>query len=299
VNRISWLYAFLLVGFLNGCATRDDVLILDRRTSSLEQQVWSVRDSLDGLKTTLSKRMDQAEKKMDSTLKPVHQSQANTLAQMDELKSQIQSLQGRIEAYEYNQKKDQQRLSESLVKDLKDLQTKIQRIEQSPTPSKPTPKQVSSAEGEDKAEKRKEAPQEEEKEGKEPAKEKGNTKAKSEGLYGEAEALFKKKAFEEAQKKYEDYLKIDPKGKYAEEARFGLAESLFGAKNYEEAILAYQKLIKSYPKGKYVPEALYKQALSFLNLKDNGSARLLLEKIVKNYPKTNQAKLAQKKLKTL
>ncbi|MBI5602990.1 MAG: tetratricopeptide repeat protein [Deltaproteobacteria bacterium] len=94
-------------------------------------------------------------------------------------------------------------------------------------------------------------------------------------------------------------MKTAPKGKFVEEARFGLAESLFGQKDYEEAILTYQKLIKAYPKSKFVPPALYKQALSFISLKDTGSARLLLEKIVKSYPKSSQAKLAQKKLKSL
>lgn len=303
MKKLTRFIFFLLAVFLGGCATREDVLILDNRTASLEQQLWILRDSMEGMKKTLPRRIEQAEKKIDSTLQPVHQNQANTLAQIEELKTQIQALQGRLEAFEYSQKKEQNRLSESLVKDLKELQNRVQRLEQPPLPPKPPlQKSSSSPEPDIKTDKDKvipREPKEDEKESKEPVKEKGKSKTTPEELYGEADALLKKKAFEEAQKKYEDYLKIDPKGKYVEEARFGLAESLFGAKHYEEAILGYQKLIKSSPKSKSVPEALYKQAVSFLGLKDSGSARLLLEKLVKNYPKSSQAKLAQKKLKTL
>ncbi|MBA4393848.1 MAG: hypothetical protein C0407_09880, partial [Desulfobacca sp.] len=134
INRFIFLSLAVILG---GCASREDVLILDNRTSSLEQQLWIIKDSTEGTKTTLSRRIEQAEKKMDSTLQPVHQNQANTMAQIEDLKTQIQALQGRIEAFEYSQKKEQNRLSESLVKDLKELQNRVQRLEQPPPPSKP------------------------------------------------------------------------------------------------------------------------------------------------------------------
>ncbi len=315
MKRFSWLIMVSLVFFLIGCAGRDDVMILDSRTASLERQLNALKESNEGMNATLSRRIEQAEKKMDSSLQPVHQNQADMTAQVEALKVKIQSLQGRIEAFEYNQKKDQNRLSESLVKELKELQARLQRLEHPPTPPPPPPAVPSASappspsppsaptEAGPKPEKAKEIPREskeDQKEIKEPAKEKEKTaKGTPEELYAEAGALFKKKAFEGAQKKYEEYLKAAPKGKYVEPARFGLAESLYAQKNYEEAILNYQKLIKGFPKSPLIPEVLYKQALSFLALKDSGSARLLLEKIIKSYPKSAQAKLAQKKLKSL
>ena len=315
LKRFSWLVGVSLFLFLIGCAGRDDVMILDSRASSLERQLNALRDSNEGLKATLSRRIEQAEKKMDSSLPPIHQNQADITAQIEALKTKIQTLQGRIEAFEYNQKRDQNRLSESLVKELKEFQARLQRLEHPPTPPPPPPAVPSAAaspalpppseptEAGPKPEKAKEITRdakEDQKENKEPAKEREKTtKGTPEELYGEAGALFKKKAFEGAQKKYEDYLKAAPKGKYVEPARFGLAESLYAQKDYEEAILNYQKLIKGFPKSPLIPEVLYKQALSFLALKDSGSARLLLEKIIKSYPKSAQAKLAQKKLKSL
>ncbi len=304
---VKFLYRLMWIGFLfmilAGCATREDIIILANRTSSLERNLYQFRDSNEETTTKLSRRIEQTEKKTDSQLQPVLQNQADSTIQFESLKAQIQILQGRIEALEHSQKKEQAQLSESLPKDLKDLQDRLQRLEKMPPPLPPPPTPpVPPTEPGSKPEKAKEITRdskEDQKEVKEPVKEKEKAKTTPEEIYEEAAALLKKQAYEGAQKKYEDYLKKAPKGKKVEESRFGLAESLYGSKEYEEAILAYQKLIKSYPKSKFISEALYKQALSFIALKDTGSARLLLEKIIKEFPKSGRAKLAQKKLKSI
>jgi TolA-binding protein len=70
-------------------------------------------------------------------------------------------------------------------------------------------------------------------------------------------------------------------------------------KQYEQAILAFQKVIKQYPRGNKVPNALLRQALAFDELNDKTSAKLLLRKLINQYPKTNEAKIAENKLKTM
>jgi tol-pal system protein YbgF len=280
--------------FLIGCAARDDIIILANRTTSLERNLSQIKDSQEESKTALSNKMEQTEKKVDSQLQPLLQNQANSVAQQEALKVQIQILQGRIEALEHNQKKEQSYLTESVAKEMKDLQARLQRLEKPPPPPPPAES------GTTKPEKPKEAFQEskeEQKESKETVKEPG--KAAPDDLFKSAQGLLQKQAYDGAKKKFEEYLKVAPKGKYVEEARFGLAESLYGIKDYEEAILTYLKLIKAYPKSQYIPEALYKQALSFISLKDPASARLLLEKIIRDYPKSGPAKKAKTKLKSL
>jgi tol-pal system protein YbgF len=290
VEKMFRLFGVALFMVLAGCAAREDIIILANRTSSLERTLYQVKDAQEENKNALSKRIDQTEKKTESQIQPVFQNQANTSSQVDALKVQIQMLQGRIESLEHLQKKEQGQLNESVTKEMKDLQARLQRLEKPPAPPPPP------AEPAVKPEKPKELtpePKEEQKEAKETG------KAAPDEIFEAAQSLLKKQGYDGAKKKYEEYLKIAPKGKYVEDARFGLAESLYGIKEYEEAILTYQKLIKSYPKSKYIPEALYKQALSFINLKDTASARLLLEKIIKEFPKSNRAAIAQKKLKTL
>jgi tol-pal system protein YbgF len=284
--------------FLTGCAARDDIIILANRTASLERSVYQIRDSQEENKIALTKKVDQTEKKVDSQLQPLLQNQANTSAQLEALKVQIQGLQGRIETLEHNQKKEQGNLNESVAKELKDLQARLQRLEKPPPP----PNVPAAAETGIKPEKPKEAfqePKEEPKEPKVPSKEKEPAKASPEDIFEAAQNLLQKQAYEGAKKKFEEYLKAAPKGKNIPEARFGLSESLYGMKEYEESILTFQKFIKTYPKSKQIPEALYKQALSFQSLKDSASARLLLEKIIKDYPKSGQANKARVKLKSL
>lgn len=297
MKKHSWFFIFPLILILFGCASRDDVIILDNRISSLQHQILLQKDSVDGMQNSVSRRIEQTEKKVELSMQPVHQNQANTITQIETLKTQIEGLQGRLETLEYNQKKELTKQGDVWSKDLKELLIRLQKLEQQPSGA-PSP-QVDQG---NKPEKTKEMPlnsKEELKGSKETVKEKEKGKVVAEEVYEEALAMLKKQAFEGAQKKFEEYLKMDTKGKYVEDARFGLAESLYWSKNYEEAVLSYQKLIKSFPKSKQIPEALYKQALSFISLKDPGSARLLLEKIVKSYPKSIQAKAAQKKIKSL
>ncbi|MCJ7833767.1 MAG: hypothetical protein MUQ20_05240, partial [Deltaproteobacteria bacterium] len=109
---------------LAGCAAREDIIILANRTSSLERNLYQIRDSNEETTTKLSRRIEQAEKKMDSQLHPVFQNQANAGVQQEALKAQIQILQGRIESLEHHQKKEQTHLGESLSKDIKDLQAR-------------------------------------------------------------------------------------------------------------------------------------------------------------------------------
>ena len=120
-----------------GCAARDDIVILANRTSTLERNLFQVRDAQEENKNALTKKMDQNEKKIESQIQPILQNQANTTAQQEALKVQIQILQGRIEALEHNQKKEQLHLSDSVTKEMKDLQARLQRLEKPPAPPPP------------------------------------------------------------------------------------------------------------------------------------------------------------------
>jgi len=281
-----------IVGMFTGCAAREDIIILANRTQALERNLNQLRDKTEDNQAALTQKMDQMEKRIGSQLQPVLRNQAEAASQVEALKVQLQSLQGRIEVLEHNQEKGRTQLTEAWNKEIKDLQARLQKMEKAAEAVPPPPP----LEGAPKAEKFKE-PAKEAKE--EPRETKEATKATAGDPVEEGLTLLKKQSYEGAKKKFEEYLKNHPKGKRAEEAQFGLGEALYWMKENEEAILTYQKLIKAYPKSKYIPEALYKQALAFLRLKDQSSARLLLEKIVKEYPKSPQAKQAKSKLAAL
>jgi hypothetical protein len=81
IYRLMWIGLLSLV--LTGCAARDDIIILANRTSTLERNLFQLRDSNEETKTAfqetksaLSRRLEQSEKKIDSQLQPVLQNPA-------------------------------------------------------------------------------------------------------------------------------------------------------------------------------------------------------------------------------
>jgi len=58
-------------------------------------------------------------------------------------------------------------------------------------------------------------------------------------------------------------------------------------------------VIEQFPKGNKVPASRLKQGLAFSNLGDKTNARLILRELIKKHPQSNEAKIAEKKLKKL
>jgi TolA-binding protein len=78
-----------------------------------------------------------------------------------------------------------------------------------------------------------------------------------------------------------------------------VGESYMSLKQYEQAILAFQRVIKDYPKGNKVPNAILRQAVAFYEINDKTSSKLLLKKLIKQFPKSNEAKIAEARLKEM
>jgi len=112
-------------------------------------------------------------------------------------------------------------------------------------------------------------------------------------------ALFRNEKYEKAIAGFKDFVKKYPKSDLADNAQFWIGESYMGLKQYEQAILAFQKVIKSYPKGNKAANAMLRQAIAFYEINDKISSKLLLKKLIKKYPKSPEAKIAEKKLKTI
>jgi len=118
-------------------------------------------------------------------------------------------------------------------------------------------------------------------------------------LYEKTLAIYHEEKYKEAIAGFEEYLKTYPKSKLADNAQFWIGESYMSLKQYDQAIVAFQDVIEKYPNGNKVPNAMLKQALSFHEIKDTISSRAILKKIVKKYPNSSESKIAEAKLKTI
>ncbi len=121
-----------------------------------------------------------------------------------------------------------------------------------------------------------------------------------------AELLFRtaflnqaKGEYQEAIKGYEQLVKKHPSSSFTHQAIYQLGECYFALGNYNQSINYFTKLLKEYEGSLLVPAALYKIASAYIELDNNSMAKAYLKQLLREYPKTNEAKLAEEKLKGL
>jgi tol-pal system protein YbgF len=85
----------------------------------------------------------------------------------------------------------------------------------------------------------------------------------------------------------------------APNAQYWIGESYYGKKEYLKAIEAFDKVVSDYPKSDKVPGALLKAGYACIEIGDKARGRTYLKKVVENYPLSNEGKLAKNKLAEL
>lgn len=277
------LLCFLL---LSACVSQNELTSLDARLSELEYRNAEAKKSSQMLKSGLENREDEEQQLR-------HQA-ASLRARMDALDQEIRTLAGRLEEIEYLLNRQKELGAESvktkeveidkLVKASKSYDDRIYRIEQylnfepsaqTPTTEKPAAKTAPAPA----AKIKQELPEEE--------------------IYRMAKQAFDQGDSDAAREKFQELIRKFPESERADNAQFWIGEIYYREKWYEKAILEYQKVIENYPKGNKVPASLLKQGFAFLNLGDKSNSRLILEELIRKYPDTNEAKIAQDKLKEI
>jgi len=275
-HSILIIIAFFLA--MSGCASQQDLIILNDRLVELEYHLSKIKTVTKSQETEGNKLRGQS---------------AGLRAELSEIRAEIQALSGKIEETEFLLKQnltasskaddDLSKKSEKQLEKLKEItafnKERIIRIEQylnlelseSIHTIKP-----------DLAKKPLDQP------------EKQLTENE---LYQLAKQAFDEGSLDTARDKFKELLDRYPKSKSADNAQFWIGEIFYREKWYEKAILEYQKVIENYPKGNKVEASLLKQGFAFYNLKDKPNSRLIFKELIKNYPESNEAKIARKKLK--
>lgn len=96
---------------------------------------------------------------------------------------------------------------------------------------------------------------------------------------------------------FSNYLKYFPETEMGGNAQYWLGECYYAKKNYTRAAIEFHKVLENYSSGAKVPSALYKLGLSLLELKSVSQGEKYLQELIDKYPNTQEAKLAQEKLK--
>jgi tol-pal system protein YbgF len=316
LQRIVWINGVILFSILSllwGCATRRDVVVLDRETDRLSSQVTTQqreRESLQRDMEKLQKDFKTLQKEM-SDLKisvpgEAKKAQADLLLRLENLQTEVQTLGTGMEEYKELFKKPSREIDhlkenialrtkaledkENILDDKdRNLEERIKGIEERLKGLEGKIGQLTSKQSEIENSLR----------AKETSVEEKVVSTRVGDLYKDAYETYQKGNFEGARRKFEAFLKQYPNTELSDNAQFWIGETYYGKKDYEKAILEYEKAIAKYPEGDKVPAALLKQALAFLELGDKTNGRNLLKRVIERYPHSEQADMAKKRLETI
>lgn len=280
------IMVLIIILFSSSCVYDKDLAYINDQIIALNNRVESLQESMD--------------QRVEPQLSRINSNQAETMAEVDRLKTEIIELEGRVEDNEHiikeSVEKDLGPLDSGLsgAGDLPDLNARVERLEalmrgQNVYPaSKSTPVREKEKRDTETAGTRDE-----------PSTVAKVQRSPEDEGYNRSLTLFREGKYGEAMDGFVRFLDVYPKSELADNAQFWIGESYMALKQYEKAILAYQDVIEKYPKGNKVPNAMQRQAMAWLEIDDKTSARAVFKKLIRQFPNSDEAKIAQKKLDEL
>lgn len=268
-----------MLALLTGCLLpqqqvkfQSDIQSLDKRLRTIEQHP-----------------IQRGTQASSERLNNIGRQQANTKAELDSLRVDLQTLSGRFEDQQFTM----QQLRDELTLAQNDLSLKVDNLQSTPvTPTIPVtptakvsqqnhiplattitttaiPALTSSPATVDDADK----------------------------LYRQALQLVQQGGdFGQSRTLFKQFIQQYPAHKLAINAMYWIGETYYGDKKYESAILQFQDVIQQHADHPKIPAALMKQGLAFYALGDVRNAQVILQKVITSYPETPEAIKAQQRL---
>ncbi|MFZ3091006.1 MAG: tol-pal system protein YbgF [Nitrospirota bacterium] len=269
----GFILLILIVSGLLGCAPqaefiklRDDVDTVTRKQNQVQQRFEVIEGYLKDRTTTVQKGQVDLQKII-----------ADMGVKIDQLATDIQLIQGKLEENNHRVSEISQRLDDQLYK-LKELSSKIAELQTKSGGDANIPEKGMTPSVQQ--EKAKSAPNPSE-------------------LYNRAYQDYVNGSYDLALMGFQSYLSEFPDATLAPNAQYWIGECYYGKGDYKKAIDALDKVSANYPKSEKVSAALLKAGFAYLELKDKAKARSYLKKVVEQFPKSKEAPLAKGKLGTI
>jgi tol-pal system protein YbgF len=291
--RVGFLCLLIFSLLLGGCITQQD-LQMQRDLSEMKRRLGEAERSLKELQ-------DDSAGGVRAHVDTLSRNQADFQAELDSVRVDLQSIQGRTG--------DQERINNELRQDLNlqrdelslqiaDLDKRIAQLEagspnmqpMASNPPSPAAAPATSAPARPVA--------------------KGpvavTTKAVNPTPSGESASelydralkkIREEKDFAGGRDLMETFLKRYPDDALAINAAYWVGETYYAEKDYEKAILQFEDIIQKYGEQPKVAAALLKQALAFEATGDKATGRLLLQKVIDRFPLSEEAVKAKEKLR--
>jgi tol-pal system protein YbgF len=118
-------------------------------------------------------------------------------------------------------------------------------------------------------------------------------------VYQRAFNLLKQGRYPESIKAFRAFLKDYTGGNYEDNAQYWLAEASYVNRDFDTALQDFSKVLINYPKSSKVPGAMLKMGYIFYEQKAWEKAREVLQRLDKEYAGTTEARLGQKRLQRI
>jgi len=257
--------------------TRSEMNELREEIKTLKARNPELQKRLDQDTLSLQKRLDA----LDANIKGGVDAQkvmADYGAKTDQITTDIQLLQGRLEENNFRLAELAQKLDDRAVK-LSEVAARVDDIDAKiKLMSAGTPTAPAAASSRDKD---KQSPP--------------KTIEPSEA-YRQAKSDYDKGNFDLALAGFQNYLAQFPDASQADNAQYWVGECYYALRDFNKAIEAFAKVIRNYPKSGKAAGAKLKIGLTYLNEKNPAKAKEYFHKVVKEHPGTNEAEIATDRL---
>jgi len=270
------LLAIALLLTLTACAPQAEFVKTRTEMSDLRENNKSVKVRVE----ELQKRLDVLDANVKGTV-DVQKVMADSGAKSDQLATDIQLLQGKLEENNFRLAELAQKFDDKSVR-IAELSSRIDELEArirllSAGTATIQAKQAGAAADKEK----KPLPK---------------TPEPSE-VYRQAKNDYDKGNFDLALAGFQNYVAQFPDTSQVDSAQYWVGECYYSKKDFSQAIEAFGKVIKTYPKSNKVAGAKLKIGLSYLSEKNMAKAKEYLNKVIKEHPDTTEAEIAKDRLR--
>ncbi len=273
----------ILLSFVVSCApqaelvrTKDEMTVLREDSKAVKARMQELQKKVD----LDQKRLDLLDANVKGTV-DVQKVMADYGARSDQLATDIQLLQGKLEENHFRITELSQKLDDKSVK-LAEISARIDELEAKVKVLSASPQAVASAQTGTAAEQeKKSAPK---------------TVEPSEA-YRQAKSDYDKGNFDLALAGFQNYLAQFPDASQVDNALYWIGECYYAKKDFNRSIEAFGKVVKIHPKSDKAPGAKLKIGLSYINEKNPAKAKEFLNKVIKEHPGTNEAEIAKDRLR--
>jgi tol-pal system protein YbgF len=284
--KIKHLFTITAIFFLAACAPQAELVKTRTDLSDMRQDTKAAKARV----AELQKQVEQDQKRLDmieANVKggtEVQKTMADYGAKSDQLATDIQLLQGKLEENNFRITEMAQKLDDKSVK-IAELSARTEELESKVKLLGAGTGTIAAGPSGTAMEKDKKA---------------AATKTiEPSEAYRQAKNDYDKGNFDLAIEGFQNFIVQFPDASQADAAQYWIGECYYAKKSFSKAIDAFSKVLKNYPRSEKVPGAKLKIGFSHLNEKNTAKAKEYLNRVIKEHPHTTEAQIAKDRLRKL